>query len=212
MTKIIAFSGRKQSGKSTSGEFVHKIINDFHPSITCGLYSFADPLKKNICIDLLGLTEQQCYGSDDDKNSLTNILWKSMPDYNISWTYSQDYDPSGYMTARQVMEFVGTRIFRAMKQNVWVEATLKQIQKDNYDIAIILDTRFPDEVDPILNIGGYVIRLTRNPFHSSSEPEVALDPDRYDWSKFSLILDNKNMTEEEKNSLILQFISENNIL
>lgn len=212
MTKIIAFSGRKQSGKSTSGEFVHKILHSFHPSITCGLYSFADPLKKNICIDLLGLTEKQCYGSDDDKNSLTNIAWKSMPDYNISWTYSKDYDPSGYMTARQVMEFVGTRIFRAMKQNVWVEATLKQIQKDNYDIAIILDTRFPDEVDPILNIGGYVIRLTRNPFHSSSEPEVALDPDRYDWSKFSLILDNKNMTEEEKNSLISKFISENKIL
>lgn len=206
MTKIIAFSGRKQSGKSTSGEFVHKILHSFHPSITCGLYSFADPLKKNICIDLLGLTEKQCYGSDDDKNSLTNIAWKSMPDYNISWTYSKDYDPSGYMTARQVMEFVGTRIFRAMKQNVWVEATLKQIQKDNYDIAIILDTRFPDEVDPILNIGGYVIRLTRNPFHSSSEPEVALDPDRYDWSKFSLILDNKNMTEEEKNNEIASLL------
>ena len=112
MTKILAFSGRKQSGKSSSGEFVQKLINDTRPSVTCGLYGFADPLKKTICIDLLGLSENQCYGTDEDKNSLTNIKWKSMPDYNISWTYSKDYDPSGFMTARQVMEFVGTRIFR----------------------------------------------------------------------------------------------------
>lgn len=206
MTKIIAFSGRKQSGKSSSGEFVQRLIQNTNPSITCGLYSFADPLKKNICIDLLGLTEKQCYGSDADKNSLTNIRWESMPDYNISWTYSQDYDSSGYMTARQVMEFVGTRIFRAMKQNIWADATLRQIQKDKYDIAIILDTRFPDEVEPILSVGGYVIRLTRDPFHSVAEPEVALDPDRYDWSKFSLILDNKNMTEAEKNNEIASLL------
>lgn len=212
MTKIIAFSGRKQSGKSTSGEYVQSLIHSINPKIKVKTYSFADPLKRNICIDLLGLTEQQCYGTDEDKNSLTNIRWEDMPNYDISWTYDSEYDTSGFMTARQVMEFVGTRIFRAMKQNVWVDSTLKQIQKDNYNIAIILDTRFPDEVDPILNVGGYVIRLTRNPFHSFSEPEVALDPDRYDWSKFSLVIDNENITEAEKNSLILQFISENKIL
>ena len=212
MTKILAFSGRKQSGKSSSGEFVQKLIQNTNVSITCGLYSFADPLKQTICIDLLGLTERQCYGSDDDKNSLTNIKWKSMPDYNISWIFSKDHDPSGFMTARQVMEFVGTRIFREIKQDIWVDATIRRIQKDNYNLAIILDTRFPDEVDAILNAGGYVIRLARDPFHSYSEPEVALDPDRYDWSKFSLIIDNTNMNEAGKNSLISKFITENNIL
>lgn len=212
MTKILAFSGRKQSGKSSSGEFVQKLIQNTNASITCGLYSFADPLKQTICIDLLGLTEHQCYGSDDDKNSLTNIKWKSMPDYNISWTFSKDHDPSGFMTARQVMEFVGTRIFREIKQDIWVDATIRRIQKDSYDLAIILDTRFPDEVDAILNAGGYVIRLARDPFHSYSEPEIALDPDRYDWSKFSLIIDNTNMNEAGKNSLISKFITENNIL
>ena len=60
MTKIIAFSGRKQSGKSTSGEYVQRLMNDINPKIDIRTYSFADPLKKNICIDLLGLTPQQC--------------------------------------------------------------------------------------------------------------------------------------------------------
>lgn len=203
MTQILAFSGRKQSGKTTSGEFIQNLISSgsIGSPITYGLYSFADPLKKNICMDLLGLTEQQCYGSDDDKNSLTSIRWRDMPDYHGS-----SNDTNIFMTARQVMEFVGTHIFRKIKQDIWVDATIRQIKKDNYDLAIILDTRFPDEVDAILNVGGYVVRLCRDQFNSLAEPEVALDQHRYDWSKFSLIVDNQNMTLEEKNNMLKQFV------
>lgn len=212
MTKIIAFSGRKQSGKSTAGEYVQDLIRSINPKINIKTYSFADPLKRNICIDLLGLTEQQCYGSDEDKNSLTNIRWEDMPDYNISWTYDSEYDPSGFMTARQVMEFVGTRIFRKMKNNIWVDATIKQIHKDNIDMALLLDNRFPNEVDAVLDSGGFVIRLARDPFHSLSQPEIALDPIKYDWTKFSCIIDNQDCTIDEKNYLIKRFLINQGIL
>lgn len=204
MTKIIAFSGRKQSGKSTAGEYLQQLIYSANPKINVKTYSFADPLKKNICVDLLGLTPQQCWGSDEDKNSLTKLLWENMPGYTGNLT--------GYMTAREVMEYVGTKMFRKIKNNIWVEATLNQIQKDNADVALLLDNRFPNEVDPILDIGGYVVRLTRNPFNSSAEPEVALDPDRYDWSKFSCIIDNQNITIDEKNELIKKFLMNKGIL
>jgi hypothetical protein len=206
MTTILAFSGRKQSGKSTGGEFVQNVIANLGSKISSKIYSFADPLKQNICMDLLGLTHAQCYGSDEDKNSLTKIAWKNMPEYNISWTWSSDCDPSGFMTARQVMEFVGTRIFRQMKTDIWVEATLKQIYRDGLDLAIIVDARFPDEVDAILNNNGYVIRLTKDDFHSCAEPEVALDKAVYDWNKFSLVIDNQNMTLQEKSKEIMKFI------
>lgn len=204
MTKIIAFSGRKQSGKSTSGEYVQNFIYSIDPNITVKTYSFADPLKKNICIDLLGLTYQQCYGSDEDKNSITSLLWEDMPGYTGNLI--------GPMTAREVMEYIGTKIFRKMKDKVWVKATLKQIQKDKFDVALLLDNRFPNEVDPILEAGGYVIRLTRNPFNSNTEPEVALDPNKYDWNKFSLIIDNINISIQEKNKLIEQFLYQNGIV
>lgn len=212
MTTILAFSGRKQSGKSTSGEYVQSLITSIDPKISVKTYSFADPLKRNICIDLLGLTEQQCYGSDEDKNSLTNIRWKDMPDYDISWTWDSEYDPSGYMTARQVMEVVGTRIFRKMKNNIWVDATIKQIHKDKVDIALLLDNRFPNEVDAVLDSGGFVVRLARDPFRSWSEPEIALDQINYDWSKFSCIIDNTNCSIDEKNNLIKRFLINQGIL
>lgn len=41
-------------------------------------FSFADPLK-SIAMQLFGLTRKQCFGTDEDKNTLTDIIWKDMP-------------------------------------------------------------------------------------------------------------------------------------
>lgn len=210
--KIIGLAGRKQSGKSTSCEFIVRLINQLDPKISSKIYSFADSLKTDICINILGLTYNQCYGTDEDKNTLTSLRWKDMPEYNITWTYTEDYDPSGYMTARQVMEFVGTSIFRRMKNNVWSESTIKKIQLDHIDIALISDCRFPNEVESIQNAGGMVIRLTKDLYGSQSESESSLDYQFFDWSKFDYVLDNANLDIEQKNSLIKQFLTDKGII
>ena len=100
MTKIIAFSGRKQSGKSTGADFITSTIDKRLLDISYAIYSFADPLKKDICMGVLGLTEQQCYGSDDDKNTMTDLWWDGVN-----------------LTAREAMEIIGTNIFRTLKNN-----------------------------------------------------------------------------------------------
>lgn len=207
MTKILAFSGRKQSGKSTGASYVHDLIYD-STKLTSKIYSFADPLKQDICMNILGLTYDQCYGSDNDKNSLTDLSWEDIPAYDIN--YANRY--SGKMTAREVMEVIGTNIFRKIKNNVWVNATLSLIQRDNFDVAIIADCRFPNEVDAILDIGGLVIRVTKDPFKSTSDAEIALDQDNYDWQKFSLVIDNSYLKMAEKNALIQQFLNTTGIL
>lgn len=190
MTKIIAFSGRKQSGKSTAGNCVQNILDDKYPNLSHKIYSFADPLKEDICINILGLTYDQCYGSDDDKNTSTDLCWQGKQ-----------------LTAREAMEIIGTEIFRKLKNSVWVDATINKISKENYDVAIIVDCRFPNEADAILDKNGYVIRLDLDPFHSVSPSESALDPEYYDWTKFSTIIQNQNMSMLEKNQAILQFIN-----
>lgn len=230
---IIGFSGRKQSGKNTSGNFIASVflanmgmvesvrlnsfgeieVSDlmgdknyagvFDPnkqpdtdyilrqvfdklSPQVKLYSFADPLKQDICMNMLGLTYEQCYGSDEHKNSLTSIRWEDMPGYVG--------DRSGLMTAREIMEFIGTDIFRKMKQNVWVDATINKINKNKPRLAIITDCRFPNEVESIKQSGGVVVRLTRSPFTSSHLSENILNKENYDWSNFNYILDNANMS------------------
>jgi hypothetical protein len=236
---ILGISGRKQSGKSTTANFivstflaqlgVSKTINlddegrifisdlfgdgnytglldtsvrkdndymlnklysllDRHVKI----YSFADPLKLDICMNILGLTYEQCYGSDIDKNTLTDISWNDK-----------------LLTAREVMEVVGTDIFRKLKNDVWVSSTINRIAKDNSSLAIIPDCRFPNEIESIKASGGKVIRLTRNPFNSDAKAEVALDENNYDWSNFDYVCRNENMNIYEQCMDIQKFLQEN---
>jgi hypothetical protein len=103
----------------------------------------------------------------------------------------------GLMTAREVMEYIGTKMFRRIKDKIWVEATLNEIRNDNLDIALLLDNRFPNEVEAIKSAGGIVIRLTRDLFNSNAMAECALDENVYDWSNFDIIIDNKNITLEQ---------------
>lgn len=188
MTTIIAFAGRKQSGKTTCSYFLEHIFNEYFSS-DVKVYNFADPLKKNICIDILGLTYEQCYGSDDKKNELVDCYWDNHQ-----------------LTAREVMQIVGTDIFRRMKNNVWSDSVLRRIKSENPDVAIIADCRFPNEVDTVKQAGGIVIKLTRNPYNSLHESEVALDAENYDQNNFDLVIDNCRLSISDQNNKILEFL------
>lgn len=160
-------------------------------------YDFASALKE-ICISLFGLSYNQCFGTNDEKNTLTKILWENMPGVT---------DKSGLMTAREFMEYFGTSIMRKIYQNVWIDNCLNRVRSDNSPLAIITDCRFPDEVDAIHSAGGKVIRLTRDLFNSQAESETALD----EYSNFDAIIDNKNMSIAECSNSLLDILTEWNI-
>jgi hypothetical protein len=191
------------------------------------LYSFADALKQKVCIDVLGLTHEQCFGTDEDKNSATHLKWEDMPGVTTEKT-PQDvvdkevagrlgkyyekilggmvYHAPGIMTAREVMQFVGTEIFRKMYANVWVDACLRQIEKDNPVIALICDVRFPNEADGILAIeGGTIMKFTRcvNP-NDKHESETALD----NYTKIPYVIDNSKMSVIEQNEKVYSILQE----
>lgn len=199
------------------------------------LYSFADVLKQDVCIKVLGLTYEQCYGTDDDKNSETHLRWENMPgvvtplafteftefirkpmnDAEPTWTMLLDpagpsngswrsaldkygfivHEP-GLMTAREVMQFAGTEIFRKMYSHVWVDATVRKIQAEQPVIALICDCRFENEVRAIQQNNGIVVRLLRNSDSQDSHPsETSLD----NFTEWNLTIDNRNMSISEQN-------------
>lgn len=196
ISNIVAFAGRKQSGKTTCSEFVAKYFNGIvEPFNGARIYNFADPLKNDICINILGLTHDQCYGEDTHKNTLTDIQWNGKQ-----------------LTAREVMQFVGTDLFRKMKYDVWSSATINQIQRDKPRLAIIADCRFPNEVDAVKNVGGIVIKLNRNLYNSNHESETALDAINYNPDNFDLVVDNQKMSIPQQNHMILEFLKIKKVL
>ena len=177
-------------------EFVHPYIKD---------YSFADLLKRDVCIRLLGLSHEQCFGTDEQKNSLTHLLWEDMPCKQGETLYK-----TGLMTGREVMQYVGTEIFRKMYNDVWAGGTIKKIQAENpMFFAVITDCRFPNEVEAIQKAGGRVIRLTRNQNDKDvHESETVLDRENYEWSNFDKVIDNDDMTISECNGVLRQTLED----
>lgn len=243
MTLIIGFSGKKQSGKTTSANFLYsialstrdgidqvtltnqgtiqvkkngsdqiidvdvvkyynnigfidediaKIIDDLSSHIK--IYSFADPLKQDICMNMFGLSYEQCYGTDEQKNEPTNMIYDNK-----------------YLSGRDIMQLVGTDFFRAVKPNIWPEATIRKILKDRPNIALVTDCRFPNEVDVIKDNNGIVIRLTRTLPKIDGEiehkSETALDESNYDWSKFNYVIDNKDLDILEQCNMVYEILT-----
>jgi hypothetical protein len=207
MTQIIAFAGKKQSGKNTCAEYIERIL----PGVDTRQFSFAEPLKRT-CVDILGVPEELAYGNDAQKNTLVpHLLWENFP--LPAWRrpddivvqdgpespgevmyhrYDNTYIPmSGPMTVREVLQYWGTNIFRRAYSTVWVDACKRAIEKSGCEVALITDTRFPDEVSSVKDAGGWVFRLTRNVFGGNHESERALDPDRYDPSNFTHVVPNR---------------------
>jgi len=180
---------------SLNDENVQMFLNAYlNPFVR--MYSFADMLKKNVCMDVLGLSYEQCYGTDKQKNAPTDIKWEDTPT-------ALHGHPNGHMTAREVMQYVGTDILRKMHPNVWVDAALRKIRHDNPETAIICDCRFPNEVEGVQKCGGRVIRLTRNGISDDVHlSETALDRESFDWNNFDAIIDNEGMTIAEQNEKI----------
>ncbi len=105
---IVAMSGRKNAGKNTIATFIAKHFAMLYPAQDnthsywkrtlhleeiVGAYvfecSFADQLK-DFCINTLGLRREQCYGSDDEKNSPTEYKWKDASKF-LAWKFGDEY-------------------------------------------------------------------------------------------------------------------------
>ncbi len=208
--QITDLLGQEDSAGILASERVDDAMYNFKahyldPYIKC--YSFADTLKQDVCVNVLGLTREQCYGTDEQKNSATHLKWEDMPGVATAdvWntidgkktldSLGMTYHAPGTMTAREVMQYVGTEVFRKMYHNVWADATIRRIEIEQPLVALITDCRFPNEVEAIQKAGGKVMRLTRDIYEGQDQhpSETALDKDEFDWSKFDWVIDNHKM-------------------
>ena len=110
------------------------------------------------------------------------------------------------------MQFVGTDIFRKMKNDVWASATINKIKTEKPALAIIADCRFPNEVEVVKNAGGLVIKLNRNPHNSTHASEIALDEIHYPNRNFDLVIYNDNISIAEQNEIIVNFLRTKKVL
>lgn len=176
------------------------------------LYHFADPLKE-LCCGLFGMTFEQVYGNR--KNTNTKINWLDMPG-TISEQSFQLFDettqsilksagitpvPNRKMTAREVMQYLGTEIFRKINNDIWATSVVERIKTDSPLIAVVADCRFDNEALKIKDAGGKIIFLNR-----TTEEDAHSSENGFYNTVFDLNLDNQNMTINESCENVLKFL------
>lgn len=156
MSKIISLSGRLGSGKSVLANVC--IEEGFHK------LSFATPLK-TICCNLLGfetIEELNSYktkpiGIDIDFNKLSELV-----DIPINFVQDKCKSLNKESTGRDILQVIGTNLLRSYDPDWHVKRTIKII-KDNPNINYVFDdTRFPNELKALKDIGAeclFVIRM-----------------------------------------------------
>jgi len=123
--KIIAFSGKKQSGKTTA---VCSLYNKTPSKIICRIISFAGELKRiiNTCFS----DRAKYFEADCEKEAIL---------------------PCG-KSAREVLQLIGTDWFRSLDENCWVRAYKKECKSADsaaHPRPVLIftpDVRFPNEV------------------------------------------------------------------
>lgn len=169
------------------------------------IYNFEDPMKR-ICIDVFGLDNIQCYGSEDDKNTATHLSWDDLPP-EIRERYSRPRrgsgglkPASGFMTAKEVMHVFSNDICRRWDVNCWARGLYSAIKQDDFELAVVTNATYPNEVTLGTEIGSKVIRLLKSHGDHISEAEEALG--QVPLGEFSLVIDNNNMTVAETNKAV----------
>jgi hypothetical protein len=152
--KLIGFAGRAGSGKDTAGSYLHDSYEDVYKE------NFADTLKL-AAAKLFGISPAVFYTST--RKEELNPFWKCTP--------------------RQLLQYVGTELFRNNKQfsefinlplgDFWVARMFGKLSGfcldpdeeglyTSKDIVCICDVRFPNEVKFIQENGGLVYWVDRS--------------------------------------------------
>jgi len=170
-------------------EFVRFAEKEMWPYVKS--YSFADPLK-TIATELFNIPHKNVYGTNKDKDQkVKHLLWENMP--GDKYGYSARKGP---MTSREFLQYFGTDIMRSIWEPVWCSGTINKIVKEDSELAIIADVRFPNEVQSIKDNNGHVYWMKRAVFEDTHASEVTLLPENYDHDNFdgTLINEGKGKT------------------
>jgi dephospho-CoA kinase len=138
---IIGITGKIGSGKSTLAEY----LTDSYGYIE---YSFATPLKQ--IGEIFGFSQMELYGTQEQKLEV-NKLWG--------------------VSAREFLQKVGTELFREslpkvlpdlkIRRGIWSDI-FRNVYEKKPELYVVSDVRFLDEYQTIKDLGGIVIRITRD--------------------------------------------------
>ena len=200
-SKIIAFAGRKRSGKG----MLAKGMREYSPNVV--IIAVADNLKF-LCCKLLNRTYDELNQMKDDGT----IFEAKVDDYWVS-TIKHETKISDniirneiggrvFTNVREVLQIIGTDLIRKYSPDWHIDKTIEHIKSYGDDkIVVVEDVRFPNEKRRIEEIGGDVYFIIRpNYWDVSNHPsEKAL--------KYTDFNDNRIIINEYSKEQMIEYFN-----
>lgn len=157
---LYAISGKARSGKDTFAKMLAEELQK-QKGQAYVLMAYAHELKLRVQKDF-DLSFEQLWGDE-----------KETPDKR----YPKP-DGDGYWTPREILQAYG-QFFRTIDYNFWVKHLFRIIEEKEYKNVIITDGRHLNEIDAVVDRGGFHIRVGRenkDSIHNEKHiSETALD-------------------------------------
>ena len=228
--QVISLSGKKQSGKNTTANYIagrylamRGLIDNFNIRDDGSLFIRLE--GDDICdlnLDRLDRASTQQLLPYVHIYSWANLLKISVSQFfdipldlvfgdneakntltDVKWSYFKIFkmNGKGKMTVREVLESFGNGM-RMIDPDFWVKPLVARIKREQPELAIICDTRFGNEAVASENLNALLIRLLRNIHNSDHPSETALDNYEF-YNK----IDNNNLTIPETNAEVEKLIT-----
>ena len=184
---IIGVIGKARAGKDTFGlmlaEELFKLTRQRYV-----LMAYAHELKLRVQKDF-DLSYEQLWGEEKEKQDLRYA--KRLKGFSSN--------PTDYWTPREILQSYG-EFYRSINYNFWVDHLFEIIDDREYKRVIITDVRYMNEVDPIIDMKGIIIKVIRgidNNIHGQEHiSEIALD----DYDNIRHVIENNGTLKDLKSA------------
>ncbi len=209
---IIGCSGKARSGKDTFAEMLARELQE-QTGQAYVLMAFAHELKLKVQKDF-DLSYEQLWG---DEKEIEDKRYKQPGTGGMAVRYASDDRrsaklPPYYWTPREIMQNYG-QFFRTIDYDFWVDHLFKIVEDKEYNNVIVTDLRHINEVNAVVDRGGFHIRVerkedeaTHNKQHIS---ETALD----NGHRIDFTVQNHGTLDELKNAAkdVARFLVDSNL-
>lgn len=179
---LIGIAGKLKSGKDTT----FNVIKELKPEAE--KISFAAKLKESAAAVLDIDLESLEYLKNEEKIRYSPLT--------VGWSGGSLPYKAGSFNVRQFLQRYGAEAHRdVFGENFWVDQVIPSDLNHTNKFLVVTDMRFPNEVDRVIELGGYTVRVNRitETAHSDHSSEQDIADELIDWE-----LDNTGTIEQLK--------------
>ena len=205
-SRIIAFAGRKRSGKSMLAMGIKEVKTD------TVIIAIADNLKA-LCAELLNITVDKLNKMKDDGTTFrkkANGRWVTILNDKTKIsveTICKEINGKVFTSVREVLQVIGTDLIRKYCPNWHINKTIEHIEllledKTFTGNIVVDDVRFPNEKCAIEKLGGDVFFVIR-----PNCTEISNHPSETALKYTDFLLNNVIINDMPKDVMSSEFIS-----